>query len=167
MSDLMDKLLSVSTAPTIPRGPAAESRRVAEFSQSSGTIEVPEDAPEGDALKFLEAADQNPSEWEVTGFKRSEWGDPEKPYVSTRFTFRRRAEVSETDREAAVEEVLSWIARHKPRQGRALKPVRDLAILGVGDLQLPCAETEQRRGPPARTAGGHRAADLLDLSSPQ
>ena len=45
----MTKLLAVSTAPVIPRGVAAESRRVAEFSQSTGSIEVPEDAPEGDA----------------------------------------------------------------------------------------------------------------------
>ena len=49
MSELMDKLLKVSTAPTLSRNPPAESRRVAEFSQSTGSIEVPEDAPEGDA----------------------------------------------------------------------------------------------------------------------
>ena len=63
MSDLMDKLLAVSTAPTIPRGAAAESRRVAEFSQSVGSIEVPDDAPEGAAERFLGDAGQNPADW--------------------------------------------------------------------------------------------------------
>ena len=136
MSDLMDKLLAVSTAPVIPRGVAAESRRVAEFSQSTGSIEVPEDAPEGDAEQFLRDAGQDPADWEVTGFKRSEWGDPEKPFVSTRFTFKRRERVEQSDREEAVAEVLSWIERHKPSRRLGLTPVRDLAILAIGDLQL-------------------------------
>ena len=136
MSELMDKLLKVSTAPTLSRNPPAESRRVAEFSQSTGAIEVPEDAPEGDAESFLRDAGQDPADWEVTGFKRSEWGDPEKPFVSTRFTFKRRDRVQQSDREEAVAEVLSWIERHKPSRRLGLSPVRDLAILAIGDLQL-------------------------------
>lgn len=136
MSELMDKLLKVSTAPTLSRNPPAESRRVAEFSQSTGAIEVPEDAPEGDAESFLRDAGQDPADWEVTGFKRSEWGDPENPFVSTRFTFKRRDRVQQSDREEAVAEVLSWIERHKPSRRLGLTPVRDLAILAIGDLQL-------------------------------
>ena len=136
MSDLMDKLLAVSTAPTIPRGVAAESRRVAEFSQSTGTIEVPEDAPEGDALDFLKDAGQDPADWEVTGFKRSEWGDPEAPFVSTRFTFKRRKRVQQSDREEAVAEVLEWIGQHRPQRLGYRIPSRDLAVLAIGDLQL-------------------------------
>ena len=136
MSELMDKLLKVSTAPTLSRNPPAESRRVAEFSQSTGAIEVPEDAPEGDAESFLRDAGQDPADWEVTGFKRSEWGDPENPFVSTRFTFKRRDRVQQPDREEAVAEVLSWIERHKPSRRLGLTPVRDLAILAIGDLQL-------------------------------
>ena len=136
MSDLMDKLLKVSTAPTIPRSAPPESRRVAEFSESTGSIEVPEDAPEGKALDFLKAANQDPADWEVTGFKRSEWGDPENPFVSTRFTFKRRQGLAQSDREAAVLEVLAWIARHKPRTAPLPEPVRDVAVLAIGDLQL-------------------------------
>lgn len=136
MSELMDKLLKVSTAPTLSRNPPAESRRVAEFSQSTGAIEVPEDAPEGDAESFLRDAGQDPADWEVTGFKRSEWGDPENPFVSTRFTFKRRDRVQQSDREEAAAEVLSWIERHKPSRRLGLTPVRDLAILAIGDLQL-------------------------------
>ena len=136
MSELMDKLLKVSTAPTLSRNPPAESRRVAEFSQSTGSIEVPEDAPEGDAEQFLKDAGQDPADWEVTGFKRSEWGDPEKPFVSTRFTFKRRERVEQSGREDAVAEVLDWIAQHRPERPGYRIPSRDLAVLAIGDLQL-------------------------------
>lgn len=136
MSELMDKLLKVSTAPTLSRNPPAESRRVAEFSQSTGAIEVPEDAPEGDAESFLRDAGQDPADWEVTGFKRSEWGDPENPFVSTRFTFKRRDRVQQSDREDAVAEVLDWIAQHRPERPGYRIPSRDLAVLAIGDLQL-------------------------------
>lgn len=136
MSELMDKLLKVSTAPTLSRNPPAESRRVAEFSQSTGAIEVPEDAPEGDAESFLRDAGQDPADWEVTGFKRSEWGDPENPFVSTRFTFKRRDRVQQSGREDAVAEVLDWIAQHRPERPGYRIPSRDLAVLAIGDLQL-------------------------------
>lgn len=136
MSELMDRLLKVSTAPTLSRNPPAESRRVAEFSQSTGAIEVPEDAPEGDAESFLRDAGQDPADWEVTGFKRSEWGDPENPFVSTRFTFKRRDRVQQSDREDAVAEVLDWIAQHRPERPGYRIPSRDLAVLAIGDLQL-------------------------------
>lgn len=136
MSELMDKLLKVSTAPTLSRNPPAESRRVAEFSQSTGAIEVPEDAPEGDAESFLRDAGQDPADWEVTGFKRSEWGDPENPFVSTRFTFKRRERVEQSGREDAVAEVLDWIAQHRPERPGYRIPSRDLAVLAIGDLQL-------------------------------
>lgn len=136
MSDLMDKLLKVSAAPSVARAKAPESRRVAEFSQSTGSIEVPEDAPEGDALDFLRDAGQDPADWEVSGFKRSEWGDPEAPFVSTRFTFKRRKRVQQSDREEAVAEVLEWIGQHRPQRLGYRIPSRDLAVLAIGDLQL-------------------------------
>lgn len=136
MSKLMENLLKVSTAPTIPRSVAGESRRVAEFSKNAGSVEVPEDVPEGDAEQFLRDAGQDPAEWEVAGFRRSEWGDPENPFVSTRFTFKRRERVQQSDREEAVAEVLDWIAEHKPPRSGYRIPSRDLAVLAIGDLQL-------------------------------
>ena len=136
MSDLMTKLLAVGTTPTVARAKAPESRRVAEFSQSAGSIEVPEDAPEGDALDFLKDAGQDPADWEVTGFKRSEWGDPEAPFVSTRFTFKRRERAQQSGREDAVAEVLEWIDQHRPQRPGYRIPSRSLAVLAIGDLQL-------------------------------
>ena len=160
MSDLMDRLLKVSTAPAVATKPPPESRRVAEFSESTGSIEVPEDAPEGDALKFLERAGQDPADWEVSGFKRSEWGDPEKPFTSTRFTYKRRQAATEADREDAVLEVMSWIERHKPRWTHYVKPVRDVAVLAIGDLQL--GKLENLEDDSDLDAAAANAIDVID-----
>lgn len=138
MSDLMDDLLKVGTAPRISRPAANQSVRKAEFNLTSGTIEIPEDLPEGDAYDVLVAAGQDPADWEVTGFRRSEWGIEGQEQTSTRFTFKRRERVEQSEREAAVAEVLSWIDRHKPRERVHFDEDmrRDFAVLALGDLQL-------------------------------
>lgn len=114
MSELK-KFLDVSRAPSIPAPSKGESIRKAEFTQTSGSIEVPVDAPEGDALSFLEATGQNPDDWEVTGFRRTEWGDPDNPSVSTRFTFK-KLERSSSIEQVSLDEILEWIDKreHEP-----------------------------------------------------
>lgn len=128
------QFLAVGAAPGVPKAPAGERVRRAEFDLKGGTIEVPEDAPEGDALEFLERAGQDPSEWEVTGFKRSEWGNPEDPFVSTRFTYKRRQGAGER---VDIDDLLAVIDAHEPA---AIDPVAPygldaLAIL-IGDMQF-------------------------------
>lgn len=121
--------LAVGSAPKIPGAEYGESRRVAEFSLTAGTVEVPEDAPEGTALDFLEAAGQDPEHWEVTGFKRIEYGDPQSPFVSTRFTYRRRTDVPAE--RVDIEDLLALIHEHD----------KDVKPKGIGEAPLPGAHT--------------------------
>lgn len=129
------KFLAVGTAPGVAGAPAGERVRRAEFDLTSGTVEVPEDAPEGDALDFLEAAGQDPSEWEVTGFRRIEYGNPEAPFISTRFTYKRRqgADGERVD----INDLLATIDAHVPARTEpaATYSLDALAVL-IGDMQF-------------------------------
>ena len=126
--------LAVAAAPPVAGIPAGERVRSAEFSLSSGTVEVPEDAPEGKALDFLEAAGQNPDEWEVAGFRRIEYGNPDQPFVSTRFTYKRREGAGER---VPIDDLLAMIHEHavdtpKPRLAGKLEG----AAVAIGDMQF-------------------------------
>lgn len=134
MSELAD-FLKTSHAPHISKPEAGERHRVAEFSLTSGSVEVPEDAPEGTALEFLEKAGQNPDEWEVTGYKRIEYGNPAQPFVSTRFTYKRREGAGER---VPIDDLLAMIHEHAGRarpQRVGESPVPGAAVL-IGDMQI-------------------------------
>src|SRR5699024_7097754 len=134
MSDL-ERFLAVGKAPNIPGPEHGESRRVAEFSLTSGTVEVPEDAPEGEALRFLEEAGQDPREWEVTGFRRIEYGNPAQPFVSTRFTYKRREGAGEP---VPIDDLLAMIYAHADRERSSRvgdAPAPGVAVL-IGDMQF-------------------------------
>ena len=130
----LQQFLAVGAASGVPKTPAGERVRRAEFDLTSGTIEVPEGAPEGDALEFLEKAGQDPSAWELSGFRRSEWGDPEDPFVSTRFTYRRR---EGTVGRVPIDDLLAAIDAHEPNPGPRTDPyaLDALAVL-IGDMQI-------------------------------
>ena len=128
------QFLAVGTAPGVPKAPAGERVRRAEFDLTSGTIEVPEDAPEGDALAFLEKAGQDASQWEVSGFKRSEWGDPDAPFVSTRFTYKRREGAGER---VDIDDLLAVIDKHEPAGvERTEAYALDALVTLIGDMQI-------------------------------
>lgn len=136
----LGKFLAVATAPPVLDPPKGESVRRAEFSLSSGSIEVPEDQPEGKALDFLEAAGQAPEDWEVTGFRRLTWGrepgpdDPGDLRVSTRFTYKRREGTGER---VDIDDLLAMIHEH---EGRIRTEKVDIALEGaavaIGDMQF-------------------------------
>lgn len=129
------KLLDVSHAPTIPAPKHGQSVRKAEFTKTSGSIEVPENVAEGDAEEFLLASGQNPADWEVTGFRRSEWGDPEDPFVSTRFTFSRRKHDNE-EVTVDLDPILTQALGHplSPDASRVATSPAGAAVL-IGDMQ--------------------------------
>ena len=130
----LKKFLAVGVAPSVAPAKAGERVRRAEFDLTSGTIEVPEDAPEGDALEFLEKAGQDPSEWEAVGFKRSEWGNPEDPFVSTRFSFKRRQAGAERP---GIEDLLAVIDAHEPDYApRTGHYTLDALAVLIGDMQI-------------------------------
>lgn len=134
MSELK-KFLSVSAAPTTAAPAAGERVRKAEFTLDKGSIEVPVDAPEGDALDFLEKAGQNPDDWEVTGFRRIEYGNPTDPFISTRFTYKRRQNGGER---VDIDDLLAMIHSDSPQpKSRVLDehPAEGAAVL-IGDMQF-------------------------------
>lgn len=134
MSELQ-AFLKTNHAPHISKPEAGERHRVAEFSLTDGSVEVPEDAPEGTALEFLEKAGQNPDEWEVTGYKRIEYGNPAQPFVSTRFTYKRREGAGER---VPIDDLLAMIHEHAGRarpQRVGESPVPGAAVL-IGDMQI-------------------------------
>lgn len=107
----------------------------AEFSVSKGTVEVPDDVPEGKALEFLEKAGQSSDDWEVTGYRRIEYGDPRDPMISTRFTFKRKAAAANS---VPVEDLLAAVESACEREPRfaASRGAVDAAAVLIGDNQL-------------------------------
>lgn len=69
--------------------PAAPVTREVERAGDVLSLVADGDASEGAATDFLKAEGLNPDEWEVTGFRRSTWGDPGSEKSSTRFTYKR------------------------------------------------------------------------------
>jgi len=134
MSELSD-YLKTNQAPRIPKPEAGDHKRVAEFNLSDGSIEVPVDAPEGEALRFLEEAGQDPHEWEVTGFRRIEYGNPAQPFISTRFTYRRREGVGEP---VPIDDLIAMIHEHEGREVPSRVGADPLpgAVVAVGDMQI-------------------------------
>lgn len=134
MSELSN-FLKTNQAPRIPKPEAGDRKSVAEFSLTDGAIEVPENVPEGDALSFLEKAGQNPDEWEVTGFRRIEYGNPAQPFVSTRFTYKRREGAGER---VPIDDLLAMIHRMDQR-GTSLDALPNqlhAAVVAIGDTQF-------------------------------
>ena len=90
--DLADKaalLTELLSKPTgnykSPAAPIPQTREV-ERNGDSLTVTVPESVMEEAAASVLEAEGLNPDEWEVTRFRRSEWGEGK---VATRYEFKR------------------------------------------------------------------------------
>lgn len=134
MSEL-SHFLKTNHAPRIPKPEAGDRKSVAEFSLTDGAIEVPENVPEGDALSFLEKAGQNPNEWEVTGFRRIEYGNPLNPFVSTRFTYKRREGLAEP---VPIDDLIAMIHEHEGRERPKRIGEHPLpgAVVAVGDMQI-------------------------------
>ena len=90
--DLADKaalLTELLSKPTgnykSPAAPIPQTREV-ERNGDNLTVTVPESVMEEAAASVLEAEGLNPDEWEVTRFRRSEWGEGK---VATRYEFKR------------------------------------------------------------------------------
>lgn len=134
MASELQNFLRTDQAPRIPKPESGERRQVAEFSLTEGAVEVPENVPEGDALKFLEKAGQDPEAWEVTGFRRIEYGNPEQPFVSTRFTYKRREGAGER---VPIDDLLEMIHRHdRPKPLPAGEAAIPGAAVLIGDMQF-------------------------------
>jgi hypothetical protein len=119
----------------------------------------PGEVNEGTALRFIESEGLNPEEWEATGFRRSEWGDPLHLLESSRFTFRRVIAGSKIE---LLPEEITALKRYR---GKAQRAQGDHAyIVAIGDMQLGKVDGDGIEGTIARALTGiNKAADLLAI----
>lgn len=106
MSDpLLDELLARPIGPTVAKKPErSDLSREVIISKGTAEIEVaidPATVNEGTALRFLEDEGLTPEEWEVTGFRKIEYGAGMR---SVRFTYRRVSEAPEATLDGLVEQ---------------------------------------------------------------
>lgn len=118
-------------------------------------------ADESTGADFLTQEGLNPAEWEATGFRKSQWGDPEKPMESVRFTFKRRETVRTERDERAVEELIELINQHE-----SVKVVRDESgeygfVLYIADPQYGKGDGDGAAGAVGRTIEAIDEAVLL------
>lgn len=124
------------------KGKATEVPPTREVVRVGDKVEVtlPEASMESAAADVLKGEGLDPHEWEVTGFRRSEWGEGK---VSTRFTYKRRKHVSEalvaplTDAELDMVLTARPEARH-PQIGR----YEATAVIALGDTQFGKYESD-------------------------
>lgn len=128
-----DFLLAARAEPVAASKPP-QSHAVVEFSGDKGSIQLPDDVPEGKALEFLEAEGQNPNEWEVTGFRRIEYGNPASPFISTRFTYKRRETAGgET---VPYDDLVEIVKSHEPAKAKTLGGGAGATAVLIGDNQF-------------------------------
>lgn len=94
------------------------------------SVTIPERGMEEAAAGVLETEGLDPREWEVTGFRRSEWGEGK---VSTRYTYKRRS-VALSTREPLSD--AEWEILHRPESRTLNRPSGDRTlVVCVADQQ--------------------------------
>ena len=127
---LLTKLLSKPTGNyKSPAAPIPQTREV-ERNGDSLTVMVPESVMEEAAASVLEAEGLNPDEWEVTRFRRSEWGEGK---VATRYEFKRTSRSQSTNKLSDAE--LIELSNRVPSP--SIVPVgTTTALIALGDMQF-------------------------------
>lgn len=160
MSALLEALLAKPIAPQRPAVSARDFTRKLEISQSTATATLVAEpgatVNEGTALRFLEDEGQNPAEWEVTGFRKIEYG---QGMESTRFTFRRIGPVVASILE---DEELRAMKAYRPKAARAQGDHTFMVLLG--DMQFGKIDGDGVAGTLERTISClEKAADALEF----
>jgi hypothetical protein len=161
--DLLAELLTKPVGPTMPKRTAKPEDMTKEVtvSGSTATIEAVvdnEDAHEGAGLGFLKDEGLNPSEWEVTGFRKSEWESGDSLRQSVRFTYRRLP--VRIDSSQAVADALAALSDYEPVLVRPEGSHGFLVL--IGDMQFGKIDGDGPAGTLARTIRCiDRAADTL------
>ena len=161
-TSLLDKLLSKPIAPAIPKATVNPERDFTSKIEVSGdtlTAELRNEdgsVNEGTALRFLEDEGQNPAEWEVTGFRKIEYG---AGLESVRFTYKR---VQPTDVPGVSLAEMPLIKRHKPKANRAQGD--KTFIVALGDMQFGKIDGDGVEGTLKRTIDClNKAGDALEF----
>ncbi|MCD7438960.1 hypothetical protein K4B79_12070 [Streptomyces lincolnensis] len=142
-SELLNDLLQTPTAPAVPGRQADPERDFTRQIEVSGdaaevTVRGPESIdPESSAADVLRAHQLDPAEWEVTGFRSSEWTMPNgEPGVSARFSFGRRKVPADFER-PSVDELLRVFDEHTPAPRQAEPADGEWTyVIALGDMQF-------------------------------
>ena len=166
MTTLAKILLAKPVGPTRPpSGREIDFTRQIEVSENTVTAtitDVPGAVNEGTALRFLEDEGLVPEQWEITSFKKSEWGDTDNPKESVSFTFRRASQAGVVAA-LPIDELLGPVKGHKPQKKRSQGTFG--VIVALGDMQFGKMDGDGFEGTLERTVNClNNAADrILEL----
>ncbi|MFJ8583583.1 hypothetical protein ACIRD2_02845 [Streptomyces sp. NPDC093595] len=169
MSDLLDELLSKPVGPTIPARQTDPDRDFTRQIEVSGdaaevTVRGPESMdPQGSAAACLKAQGLDPADWEVKGFRSSEWTMPNgETGVSARFQFAKKTPADRSGLD--IDELLAAVDNHQPRQLTTADGGDHTFVIALGDMQFGKADGDGPAGTLKRTIECiDRAAELLDV----
>lgn len=149
-SELLQELLAKPVGPAVSHAPSKEGfTSQVEVSGNSATVTTnaqPGEVNEGTAAEYLRKEGLDSSEWQVTGFKRSEWGDPDSPKESCSFTFKRVGSGSDrepVDVDALAESYARAYPLEAPREGSG---DGSCFVLALGDFQYGKADGDGVEG---------------------
>ncbi|MGI5530127.1 hypothetical protein ACQEVX_22890 [Streptomyces syringium] len=165
---LLDELLSKPVGPSIPARAADPERDFTRQIEVAGdaaevTVRGPAEMdPDSSAADVLRAHRLDPAEWEITGFRTSEWTMPNgEPGVSARFSFSRRK--GQPVERPNLDELLAVFDRHTPPVRVAQDNEGEWSYLIVlGDMQFGKIDGDGPEGTIRRAMDCiDRAAELL------
>lgn len=170
---LTTKLLAKPTAPVLPArqvNPDKDFSRQLEVtgSTASAVIRAPEGTVnEGTALAYLEQEGLNPSDWTVSGFRKSQWGSESSPMESVQFTFK-RADAAQADR-LPIDDLIAKVEDYTPPLGYDIVREGDYGyVIALGDMQFGKIDGDGVEGTLKRTIDFiNKAADELSLREEQ
>jgi hypothetical protein len=167
-SELLNDLLATPTAPALAGRQADPDKDFTRQIEVTGdaaevTVRGPEGIdPESTAADVLRAHQLDPAEWEVTGFRSSEWTMANgEPGVSARFSFGRRKGGAVTER-PNVDELLRVFEDYAPSTVPDGQDGDFTLIIALGDMQFGKLDGDGPEGTLVRAMQCiDRAVDLL------
>ncbi|MFG2850897.1 hypothetical protein ACGFZ9_09525 [Streptomyces mirabilis] len=167
-SELLNDLLATPTAPALAgrqTDPDKDFTRQIEVTGDAAEVTVrgPEGIdPESTAADVLRAHQLDPAEWEITGFRSSEWTMANgEPGVSARFSFGRRKGGAITER-PNVDELLRVFEDYAPSTVPDEQDGDFTLVIALGDMQFGKLDGDGPEGTLVRAMQCiDRAVDLL------
>lgn len=162
MSELANQLLAKPVGKTLVRQGEKELTRQVEISDDKAqvVINAPTEVEMGQGVLVLEEYGLNPGDWEISGFKASEWtmSNGERG-ISTKFTFGKK-KFAEVER-VSIDELVPLVENYHAT-GRGLIPGTHGFIVALGDMQFGKIDGDGPAGTLARTIKAiNLAADRL------
>ncbi|MCC2278863.1 hypothetical protein LKL35_26045 [Streptomyces sp. ET3-23] len=162
---LLADLLATPTPPPVPARQADPDRDYTRQIEVSGdaaevTVRGPAEMdPDSSAADVLRAHRLDPADWEVTGFRSSEWTMPNgEPGVSARFSFGRRK--GGTVERPSVDELLAVFDNYTPPTRTDVESDGEWTyVIALGDMQFGKADGD---GPEGTL---RRAMDCIDKAA--